>query len=194
MRRRIKDFIFSVPNHMVMGNSIKVAIVFAACLLFRLLPFRAPNFEPILASQMPLAKEFGGLAGFLFGAFSIFVFDIATGTLGLWSFITAPAYGMLGFGAAWYLKNRGGTRHFVYFAIAGTFFYDAATGLTVGPLFFHQPFISAALGQIPFTIIHLLGNVSLSLVWSPLIERWFAAQLQKKVSVNLLPKMRDIIF
>lgn len=157
---------------MARWSNIKVAIVFGACLLFRLLPFRAPNFEPILASQMPIAKEFGGLAGFIFGALSILVFDIATGTLGLWSFITAPAYGMLGFGAALYLKNRGGTRHFVYFAIAGTLFYDAATGLTVGPLFFHQPFISAALGQIPFTLMHLLGNVSLSLVWSPLLAKW----------------------
>lgn len=149
-----------------------MAIVFAACLLFRLLPFRAPNFEPILASQMPIAKEFGGLAGFIFGVLSILVFDIATGTLGQWSLITAFAYGMLGFGAWLYLKNHSKTKHFVYFAVVGTLFYDAATGLTIGPLFFHQPFAAAALGQIPFTLMHLVGNVALSFVWSPLLVKW----------------------
>src|SRR3989338_10401938 len=119
-------------------NNIKVAIVFAACLLFRLLPFRAPNLEPILASQMPIAKQFGGLAGFFFGALSILLYDALTGTLGPWTLLTAPMYGLLGLAAARYLKNRAGRRHFVFFAIVGTIFYDATTGLTVGPLFFNQ--------------------------------------------------------
>ena len=157
-------------------NKIKMVVVFAACFLFRLLPFRAPNLEPILASQMPIAKQFGGFYGFLFGAFSILFYDVLTGTLGPWTLLTAPAYGLLGLGAAWYLKNRADKRHFVSFAIVGTLFYDAATGLAVGPLFFNQPILAAALGQIPFTLMHLAGNIALSLVWSPFIEKWIAAE------------------
>lgn len=150
----------------------RVAILFAVSFLFRLLPFRPPNVELILAGQMPVAKQFGPLTGFLFGGLSIFLFDAFTGMLGPWTLITALAYGVLGLGAARYFRERNGKRHFVYFAIMGTLFYDALTGLTVGPLFFHQPFVAALLGQIPFTMMHLLGNVSFSALLSPCIERW----------------------
>ncbi|MDO8564634.1 MAG: hypothetical protein Q7R88_01425 [bacterium] len=179
----------------MLRHPLKITVVFALCLLFRLLPFRAPNVEPILATQMPVARLFGGMGAFLFGFFSILLYDVITGTVGPWTFFTASAYGVLGLGSAWYFNSRfvtpsqslplkGGEvkkrgtralrRHFVYFAIVGTLFYDAATGLTVGPLFFGQPFSSALLGQIPFTLMHLLGNVTLSLVWSPFLVRWLA--------------------
>ena len=153
---------------------LKLISVFTVCFVFRLLPFRPPNVELILASQMPVAKQFGTLFAFLFGFLSIVLFDAFTGTLGPWSLITAPTYGLLGVGAVWYLKNREKTRYFVYFAIVGTLFYDVITGLLIGPLFFGQAIMAAALGQIPFTLMHMLGNVSFSLVWSKSIERWMA--------------------
>ena len=167
-------------------NKIKVAIMFAGCLLFRLLPFRPPNVEPILASQMPLARQFGGFAGFLFGVLSILLYDMVTGTVGPWTLVTALAYGTVGLGAAWYFKGIKGDkgrkgeqgtlsvlrRRYAYFAIAGTLFYDAITGVTVGPLFFAQPFMAALFGQIPFTLMHLLGNVGFALALSPMMEQW----------------------
>ena len=161
---------------------LKLIGVFAFSLLFRLLPFRPPNVELILASQMPIAKTYGKLAGFLFGALSILAFDLMTGTIGPWTLITAPTYGVLGLFAAWYLKKRVGTKHFVYFAIAGTLFYDAATGLTVGPLFFHQSFMVAVLGQIPFTLMHLLGNIAFALILSPFLVRFLQPQEKRIVS------------
>src|SRR3989344_8057807 len=157
---------------MIQKDTIKISVLFFICLLFRLLPFRAPNVEPILATQMPIAKKSGALAGFCFGALSILAFDLITGTLGLWSIFTAGSYGLLGAGAAWYFKHRSGRTHLVLFAVIGTIFYDAATGLTVGPLFFGVPFMAALIGQIPFTLMHLLGNVSLSLLWSPFLMKW----------------------
>lgn len=48
--------------------------------------------------------------------------------------------------------------------------YDILTGLTVGPLFFQQPFLQALMGQIPFTVLHLSGNVTLALILSPIID------------------------
>lgn len=157
---------------MVGGKTMRIVGVFGAGLLFRFLPFRPPNVELILASAMPIAKVYGKTAGFLFGALSILVFDLLTGTLGPWSLVTAPAYGVLGLIAGWYFRNRSGRRHYVYFAIVGTLFYDAITGLTIGPLFFSQPFLSALLGQIPFTLMHLLGNTAFAFVWSPFLVRW----------------------
>lgn len=144
-------------------------------LLFRFLPFRPPNVELILASQMPVAKIYGKLSGFLFGAFGVLAFDLLTGTLGPWSLITAPAYGVLGLIAGWYFRNRSGRRHYVYFAIVGTLFYDAVTGLTIGPLFFGQSFLLALLGQIPFTLMHLLGNTAFAFVLSPYLEKLLVA-------------------
>ncbi|KKW22608.1 MAG: hypothetical protein UY62_C0001G0021 [Parcubacteria group bacterium GW2011_GWF2_50_9] len=166
---------------------LKLAGMFAFGLLFRLLPFRPPNVELIMASQMPVAKTYGKLAGFFFGAFSILAFDVLTGTPGPWSLVTAPTYGLLGVFAAWYLKNRHGKRHFAYFALFGTLLYDAITGLTVGPLFFHQPFLAAVLGQIPFTFMHLLGNIGFAIILSPMIERWLAPQIVLVYSKHQIP-------
>ncbi len=170
-------------------GTIRAVAVFGAGLLFRFLPFRPPNVELILASAMPMAKVHGKTAGFLFGALSILVFDLLTGTLGSWSLITAPAYGLVGLFAGWFLKNRSGRKQFVYFAIVGTLVYDALTGLTVGPLFFGQSFTLAFLGQIPFTLMHLLGNTSFAFLLSPFIERSLEWQPQKRLCTFVLPKI-----
>lgn len=177
----------------MLPNWLKIVSVFAFCLLFRLLPFRPPNVEPILAAQMPFARRFGTRTGFLFGALSILIYDILTGTLGPWTVLTASAYGLLGLGAGWYLKRRNGKKHFVYFAIAGTLFYDAVTGLTVGPLFFGQPFLAALLGQIPFTLMHLAGNTMFAVLLSPFIERWFVMESYMHPRVFVLPEILNPI-
>mgnify|MGYP001587425278 CR=1 FL=1 len=137
------------------------------------MPFRPPNVEPVLAVGMPFSKHYGWLSGFLFPFLSIVFFDAATGKVGQWTWITGTTYGVLGLGAAWFFRNRKPTRaNFVLYGILGALVYDAVTGLTIGPLFFGQSFIEALIGQIPFTINHVLGNVVFSLVVSPLVYRW----------------------
>ena len=154
-------------------NWIKYFIGLASCLALRLVPFRPPNVEPILAAGMPFAKQYGYLSGFLFGAASIVAYDAVTRTVGPWTAVTAISYGLVGLGAAWFLKSRRpGALNFLAYAVAGTIAYDALTGLTVGPLFFHQPFVDALLGQIPFTLLHLAGNTALAVTVSPLLWRW----------------------
>jgi uncharacterized membrane protein len=153
-------------------NWFKYVVVLIISFLFRLLPFRAPNVEPILSVQMPFARAYGASAGFAFGFLSIVLYDFATKTLGFWTFFTAGAYGLLGLFAYIYFKWReaGGavrTLDYVGFALVGTLFFDAVTGLSVGPLFFHQSFYGAFLGQIPFTALHLVGNISFAFVLSP---------------------------
>jgi uncharacterized membrane protein len=78
---------------------------FIACLLIRLIPFRPPNIEPILATQMPFSKAYGKIAGFLFAFLSMVLYDILTGKIGMWTFITASAYGFLGLWASIYFKK-----------------------------------------------------------------------------------------
>jgi len=156
-------------------NWSKYTIAFISVLLFRLIPFRAPNVEPIMASIMPLGKVYGSILSFIFGFLSIVIYDSVTSGIGVWTIVTAVAYGLLGLGASYYFKNRSGWKSYASYAVIATILYDAITGLTIGPLFFHQSFIVSLVGQIPFTILHLLGNVSFAIVLSPVIERWMMA-------------------
>ncbi|MEW6617397.1 MAG: hypothetical protein AB1333_03185 [Patescibacteria group bacterium] len=152
---------------------IKFLIGWIVVFGIRFIPFRVPNIEPLTATQMPFAKKFGWLGGFVFGFLSILIFDAVTSGVGLWTWVTAGAYGFLGIGAAMFFKNRESTpANYLKFGIVATILYDAVTGLSIGPLFWGQSFMEAFTGQIPFTAYHLLGNIVFSLLVSPLIYRW----------------------
>jgi hypothetical protein len=176
--------------------SLKFFLALVFCLLVRLFPFRAPNIEPILATMMPIGRAYGALFGFSFGVLSIFLYDVATGTLGVRTLFTAGAYGLIGLWAVRYFSAKGvsvsggknsdiGTIDYVKFAVMGTLLFDALTGFTVGPIFFNQSFVAAFAGQIPFTALHLLGNVTFAAVLSPGIYN-FLIKKKKKESVDYI--------
>ncbi len=166
-------------------NWFKYIIGFVACILIRFIPFRPPNIEPILATQLPFAKAYGKLSGFFFGFFSIILYDILTSKIGIWTIITALSYGLLGLWATHYFKNRkSNSLNYAKFAILGTIAYDIVTGLSIGPLFFNQTLAQAFIGQVPFTILHLIGNVSFAFLLSPLIYKYVIEN--KKLEVQSL--------
>jgi uncharacterized membrane protein len=149
---------------------LKFFIGWSAVFLFRLIPLRPPNVEPMLATLMPFSKRYGPLGSFLFGFLGIVLFDLVTSGWGIWTLITALAYGALGPAAHFYFKKREATvKHFLIFGIVGTLAYDALTGLTIGPIFENQPFMLALLGQIPFTLLHLVGTIVFAVCLSPAI-------------------------
>lgn len=152
---------------------LKFVIGWTTVFLFRLIPFRLPNVEPMLATVMPFSKRFGPLGSFLFGFLGIALYDAITSGWGIWTLITAVAYGALGIGSYAFFKNRDASvKNFLTYGIPATIFYDAVTGLTIGPIFSYQPFMVALVGQIPFTIFHLLGTVIFSVALSPALYRW----------------------
>ncbi len=163
---------------------LKFSLALILCLLARLIPWRAPNVEPILATLMPFSKAYGALVGFSFAVLSILLYDVLTGTLGIQTFFTVGAYGILGWWAASYFSAKGGSasggKSFVRFAIMGTLVYDALTGLTVGPIFFHQSFLGSLIGQIPFTALHLSGNIALAFILSPAVYNFLVKERKKK--------------
>jgi hypothetical protein len=166
--------------------SLKFFFALILCLLVRLIPFRAPNVEPILATTMPIGRAYGAFMGFSFAVLSILLFDVVTHTLGLQTIFTVLAYGMLGLGSALYFqKHQEDKWGYVKFSIFGTLFYDALTGLTIGPIFFHQSFLTSLVGQIPFTAFHLLGNVTFALILSPAIYH-FLIKKKKKEKVSFM--------
>lgn len=151
-------------------NYFKFSFALILCLLARLIPIRIPNIEPIFATMMPFSKAYGAYFGFSFAVLSILLYDTLTGTIGVQTFFTAGAYGILGLWATYYFKkNKANKWGYVRFAIIGTLFFDTLTGLTVGPLFFHQSFLGSLIGQIPFTALHLLGNITFAFILSPAI-------------------------
>jgi len=113
-----------------------------------------------------------GSGSFAFGFLGIVLYDAVTSGWGEWTWITAFTYGALGLASHAYFKNRDASRmNFVGFGIVGTLAYDALTGLTIGPLFHGQSFALALSGQIPFTLLHLLGTIVFAMFLSPAIYR-----------------------
>ena len=165
---------------------VKFSFLLISCLFFRLLPFRAPNIEPITAAIMPLSGAYGKFVGIIFAILSVVLFDFLTGTLGVQTFFTAGAFGVLGLWSASYFKKRKGTTmNYVRFAIVGTLFFDVVTGLTVGPIFFHQSFFASFVGQIPFTALHLLGNIVFAAILAPGIYNFLIKKKTKKSPIPI---------
>lgn len=151
---------------------LKFIIGWTAVFLFRLIPFRPPNFEPMLATVMPFSKRYGVLGSFSFGFFGIVLYDAITSGWGIWTLVTAICYGLLGLGAHYFFKHREPTAiNFVLFGVPATLLYDAVT-MMIGPIFNSQSFAVALTGQIPFTLMHLLGTVIFATILSPALYRW----------------------
>jgi len=126
----------------------------------------------MLATVMPFSKRYGILGSFLFGFLGIVLFDAVTSGWGSWTAVTAICYGLLGVAAHVFFKNRDASaRNFLFFGIPATVAYDAVT-MMIGPIFSHQSFAVALSGQIPFTLMHLLGTVVFSVLLSPALYRW----------------------
>lgn len=158
-----------------MKKNLKILIVFIGCLLVRLIPFRAPNVEPIMASIMPIGKKYGIFFSFLFGFLSVFIYDLMT-NFGIWTMIAGVTYGLIGIVASIYFRKfKTNISNFVIFSILATIVFDLITGVLFAPVF-NQTIYTAFLMQIPFTALHLAGNILLSLVLSPLVLRFFATE------------------
>ncbi|MEY2671880.1 MAG: hypothetical protein RL687_297 [Candidatus Parcubacteria bacterium] len=142
-----------------------------------------------MAMVMPMSRTYGGLYSFLFGFLSIAVYDMFTVGFGVWTLVAGIAYGLVGFGASVYFANRTGWKSYAKYAFFATIVFDLVTGLSMGPLFFGQPFLAAVIGQIPFTAIHLLSNVSFAIVLSPMIEKWVMKESSLSVKVSELVRV-----
>lgn len=169
-------FKYSKPKGVVITkkpkNFIKYLIGLLTVISLRIVP-HPPNVEPIMSTMMPFAKRWGKLAGLSFTLLAILSFDLITGTLGVWSIMTAGTYALLGIAAGFYFKNKENKiKYYVRFSVVGTLIYDAITGIGTGMLFFKQSFMLTFMGQIPFTLYHLAGNIALAAIVSPLLYRW----------------------
>jgi len=146
-------------------------LCFSVRLVSRALPV-PPNIEPVMTVTMPFSKRYGCCGGFLFGFLSIALLDVAVGSVGTWTAVTAVTYGLIGAAGYRFLQGKRSALQYGLYALGATLFYDAVTGVIAGPLLFGQSFVEAFVGQIPFTVNHVVGNVLLGVAVSPLLERW----------------------
>ena len=176
-----------------MQKKFKVFIIFVGCLLFRLIPFRAPNVEPIMASIMPLGRKYGALLGFLFGFLSIIIYDSIT-LFGTWTWITAITYGIIGaFSGLYFKKFKPSAFNFALYAFFATIVFDLVTGILFAPVF-GQTMFNALILQIPFTVLHLAGNIGFALTLSPLINKWLVSrQFLSMISVKQVSTGQDLV-
>jgi hypothetical protein len=172
-------------------NFFKYLISILAVIAIRLIP-HIPNVEPVMASAMPWAKKYGSAFGMFFAFFSVIIFDIATNTFGAWSWLTAVTYAAIGFCAGIWLKNKENKPlNYVAYSFWATIVYDLITGLSVGVFMFHQSIVATIYGQIPFTAMHLVGNMTFAAIFSPLLYS-FVIENKKletgSILKNILPK------
>jgi len=158
-----------------MKDKVKIFIVFVGCLLFRLMPLRAPNLEPIMASIMPVGRKFGALVAFSFGFLSMALYDLFT-HFGSWTWTTGITYGLIGVVAFLYFKKfKSSAVNFAIFAFFATIVFDFITGVLFAPMF-GQTMFSAFILQIPFTVLHLAGNIGFALTLSPILNKWLLSE------------------
>lgn len=164
-----------------LDGGLKYAAGFIGTLVFRLLSpfFGFWNVSPLMATELAGAKAYGPFVGFLYGSLSIALVDIMMGKAGTWTIITSLTYGAVGVFGAYYLKNKtASTKNFIVASIIGTLFFDLVTGVFMGPLMFGQPWIEAIVGQIPFTLRHLAGNIGFAIILAP----WFYRKIMTNPS------------
>lgn len=170
-----------------MIKNMKLGIIFVSCLLFRLIPFRAPNLEPIMATLIPISRKYTLFTTMIFTFVSMVLYDFITGHVGLWTWVTAGAYSLVAFSAFFYFqKFQSKVSNLVVFTFFSTILFDLVTGVFIAP-FFGVSMSTAIVLQIPFTLIHLLGNIGFALTLTPILNIWLASSKLfsiKKVSTS----------
>jgi hypothetical protein len=132
------------------------------------------QFGALAVLSILLLPFFRGRYAFLAGAIGYSLVDIlpalfgAKGTIGLWTLTGAITWGIVGYLFARQNPN-GSPITFAKLGLGGTILFDAITGVILSPLMWGMPWQDALIGQIPFTIKHLLGIGAISIILAPLL-------------------------
>jgi len=141
---------------------------------FGLLMVATTTFCPLLKKQY----------AFMLGGLLYALVDVITGMMGIWTLMCFIAWGIVGLTFT-YFKPTANPINFLGMSFVGTLLFDLLTGVIGGPLLFPMSFADAFIGQIPFTISHLIGNTVVVGVLSPLlfvyigVNTWFKENMAR---------------
>ncbi|MEI6479178.1 MAG: hypothetical protein WCO18_02690 [bacterium] len=168
------------------NQRILMVLGFISAMLYRFIPFRPPNVEPLMSVMMPFSKKVSKIELFVFAFLSIFIYDLFTAGIGTYTITAGICYGLLGIWSSSYFANRKfGLKNLVICSTFGIIFFDAVTGVIIGPMLSGGSYYLAFIGQIPFTALHLMGGTLFAITLSPLIVKILA---KSEVSVLQLDK------
>ena len=154
---------------------LKFLVSLVLILVVRMLPLPA-NFEPITATIMPYSRRMTMWVSMLLAVLSIFLYDLISGSFGVWSAFTAGSYALLCLFFAWVLKNKANNPMiYVLWGCVGTVLYDVVTALVISSGIYGQGVVEVLVMQVPFTINHLLSTIVTGFLLSPVIDRWLVS-------------------
>lgn len=157
-------------------KKIKFGIGLILVLILRLVPHPA-NFEPITATLMPYSRRMSVWVSVAMAFLSIFLYDIISGSFGIWTTFTAGSYMLLAWFFAWVLRGKANNPWmYVVYGCIGTVLYDVVTALVISSGIYGQGIVEVLVMQVPFTINHLLSTLVTGFLLSPVIDRWLVSQ------------------
>ena len=170
------------------NQRILMVLGFISAMLYRFIPFRPPNVEPLMSVMMPFSKKASKIELFTFAFLSIFVYDFFTAGIGTYTITAGICYGILGiWSSSYFNKRKFSLKNYVMCSSIGIIFFDVVTGVILGPLIGGTSFYIAFIGQIPFTALHLMGGALFALTVSPIIEKVLA-----KSEINVLQFVKNL--
>ncbi len=152
------------------------------CTALRLARF-FPSNDPIMAVTLPYAKR-GPVAASLFPALAMVLFDLLSRQVGVWTLVTAGTYGLIGLGLSYLYTKRAARGHavgratFFLSGVAGVLVFDFVTGPIMSSALFRMSFAQAFVGQIPFTLKHLVSVSLYAVVVSPVLD-WVLREIER---------------
>lgn len=156
------------------------------CNVYRLLRI-FPNNDPILGCALPFARRDKWWQAALFPIIAMVSFDLLTMRMGVWTIGTSLTYGLIGLVFYKYFKGKKkvGLKTYAKGSIAGVLLFDAITGPVMSSFLFGVPFMVSVIGQIPFTLMHLVSGVCLTLAFAPVLDPMLRADLHQCTTRNL---------
>lgn len=151
---------------------IKYVLSILFCNAYRLLRI-IPNNDPIMGVMLPFSRQDRWWQGALFALVTMISFDFITMKVGVWTAVTALTYAGLGLLFHFVYKRVGKVKlkHYLGSGVVGVLIFDFVTGILFGPAMFGMSFAQAFIGQIPFTVMHLLTVSGFILILTPLLDR-----------------------
>jgi energy-coupling factor transport system ATP-binding protein len=156
-----------------------IAVLCAIGVAGRAAFFMLPQFKPVIAVVIISGVAFGGEAGFLVGAMTMFVSNMFFGQ-GPWTPWQMFASGIIGFLAGVSFKKelllRNRVALCVFGGVATFFIYGILMNLATVLMFQNKPtlplFFATYLQGIPFDLIHAFATVLfLAMVAKPMLEK-----------------------
>ena len=148
----------------------KYLIGFILTMVFRL--FRVfPNADPIMGFVVPAAKREPIWKSALFAFSAILLFDVITNAVGIWTVVTSLTYGAVAVMISIIIRNRKATLpKYIGVGALGVIVFDVITGPLMSTFIFDMPLWASTLGQIPFTVMHLISVVFMVTIIAPFVD------------------------